>query len=104
MKYIAIHRYAGKYTVKSMCMFFKVSRSGYYAFRKKQGERPEEQALVEMIQACQQACRGTYGYRRVQIWLRRKGIHANHKAVLRIMSKYGLLSQIRRRGSVNILV
>lgn len=97
MKYAAIHRYADKYGVKGMCEFFKVSRSGYYAFCKKQGERLEEQRLAQMIQECQQVSCGTYGYRRVQIWLQRNGIHANHKAVLRIMNKYGLLSQIRRR-------
>jgi transposase InsO family protein len=49
------------------------------------------------VPSCQQASRGTYGYRRVQIWLQRKGVQVNHKAVLRIMNKYGLLSQIRRR-------
>jgi putative transposase len=97
VKYAAIHRHADKYGVKGMCAFFKVSRSGYYAFRRKHGERPEEQALAQKIEECQQKSRGTYGYRRVQIWLQRNGIHANHKAVLRIMNKYGLLSQIRRR-------
>jgi len=97
VKYTAIHRHADKYTVKGMCTFFKVSRSGYYAFQEKQDKPEKDQALVQMIQECQQASRGTYGYRRVQIWLQRKGVHANHKAVLRIMNKYGLLSQIRRR-------
>jgi transposase InsO family protein len=33
----------------------------------------------------------------VQIWLDRQGIHRNPKTVLRIMRKYGLLSEIRRR-------
>ena len=97
MKYLAINRYAGKYTVRGMCAFFGVSRSGYYAFQKRQGKPEKDQVLAQQIQACQQASRGTYGYRRVQIWLQRKGIHVNHKAVLRIMNKYGLLSQIRRR-------
>lgn len=97
MKYEAIHRYAGKYGVKDMCEFFKVSRSGYYAFCKKQGKSPEEQELAQMIQECQQGSHGTYGYRRVHIWLQRRGVHVNHKAVLRIMNKYGLLSQIRRK-------
>ena len=96
-KYVAIHRYAGKYTVKGMCEFFKVSRSGYYAFRSKQNRESNEQALVGLIQTCQQEAKNTYGYRRVGIWLKRKGIHANHKAVLRIMNKYGLLAQIRRK-------
>ena len=39
----------------------------------------------------------TYGYRRVGLWLDRQGIHANHKCIYRLMEKYGLLAQIRRR-------
>lgn len=97
IKFTAISRVAGKYTVKGMCEFFKVSRSGYYAFQKKQGQLSKEQMLAGYIQVCQQEAKGTYGYRRVKIWLERNGIRANHKAVLRVMNKYGLLGQIRRR-------
>lgn len=40
----------------------------------------------------------TYGYRRVHIWLKRKNdIVLNPKTVLRVMNRYNLLSQIRRR-------
>lgn len=39
----------------------------------------------------------TYGYRRVWKWLRDRNIKRNPKTVLRIMKKYGLLSEIRRR-------
>ena len=56
-----------------------------------------DQLLVSMIDQCQQDTRGTYGYRRVRIWLERHEVRVNHKAVLRIMNKYGLLTQIRRR-------
>ena len=97
IKFTVISRVADKYTVKGMCEFFKVSRSGYYAFQKKQGQPSKEQILAGYIQVCQQETKGTYGYRRVKIWLERKGIRANHKAVLRVMNKYGLLGQIRRR-------
>jgi transposase InsO family protein len=97
IKFAAISRYAGKYTIKGMCEFFKVSRSGYYAFRKKQGQPSKEQELAGHIQVCQQETKGTYGYRRVQVWLERREIYVNRKAVLRIMNKYGLLGQIRRR-------
>jgi len=39
----------------------------------------------------------TYGYRRVRLWIMREdGLLINHKAVLRLMRKYGLLAQIRR--------
>lgn len=97
MKYTAISRYANKHTVKGMCTFFQVSRSGYYAFLRKQGAASREQALAEQIQQCQHEVKSTYGYRRVGLWLERNGVLVNHKAVLRIMNKYGLLGQIRRK-------
>jgi putative transposase len=81
-----------------MCRFFDVSRSGYYDYVKRMGRPAFDQHLAEMIAECQQFCHKTYGYRRVQIWLAKKrSIHLNPKTVLRIMQKYGLLSEIRRR-------
>ena len=79
-----------------MCSFFEVSRSGYYAFRKKESPA-EDMALVRLIQQCREETDKTYGYRRVGIWLDRHGMHANHKRVYRVMEKYGLFSEIRRR-------
>ena len=53
--------------------------------------------LAEKIQECQDKCGKTYGYRRVQIWLERNGIHRNPKTILRVMQKYNLLSVVRRK-------
>ncbi len=97
IKYIAIVQNVGKYPVKDMCKFFEVSRSGYYAFVKRQDRPSKEEYLAGLIRKCQHEVYGTYGYRRVGIWLYRQGIQVNHKAVLRIMNKYGLLAKIRRR-------
>jgi len=97
VKYIAIERHAGKYSVKQMCEFFEVSRSGYYAFLKRPTVKSAEDILAQQILQCQKETGGTYGYRRVCIWLKRRGHRVNHKAVLRVMNKYGLLAQIRRR-------
>lgn len=58
----------------------------------------KDEKIAELIMACQKKTNFTYGYRRVKIWLLREtGLVINHKSVLRIMNKYGLLSQIRRR-------
>jgi len=97
VKYAAIERNKDKYPVKLMCNFFEVSRSGYYAFLKRKAVSGPEKELAQWIAQCQQETKGTYGYRRVCIWLERHGKQTNHKAVLRIMNKYGLLAQIRRR-------
>lgn len=58
---------------------------------------PDEPRL-QLVQEAHVASHRTYGYRRIQIWLERKrGIHLNHKAVLRLMQKRGLRSIARRR-------
>lgn len=42
---------------------------------------------------------GTYGYRRIQIWIKREyGITINHKTVLRLMRKLNIRSVARRRN------
>lgn len=79
-----------------MCRFFGVSRSGYYDFVRRLGKPEADAELGQLIQEQQKYCRQTYGYRRMWIWLERQGVHRNPKTVLRVMKKYGLLSEIRR--------
>ena len=97
VKYHIIHRHRDEYPVSVMCKFFEVSRSGYYAFVKRIGQPDHDTELAEQIRECQKVVDKTYGYRRVWIWLNRKNIHRNPKTVLRVMKKYGLLSEVRRR-------
>ena len=80
-----------------MCKFFEVSRSGYYDFIKRMVKPEQDAELVEKIKECQNRTDKTYGYRRVWKWLKDRNIAKNPKTVLRIMKKYGLLSEIRRR-------
>lgn len=80
-----------------MCKFFGVSRSGYYSFVQRFGKPEPDTALAQMIENCQRRCGKTYGYRRVWLWLEQKNIHRNPKTMLRVMRKYGLLSEMRRR-------
>ena len=80
-----------------MCHFFRVSRSGYYSFVKRLGRQEKDADLAEKIRAQQKRCDNTYGYRRMWLWLQSKQIHCNPKTVLRIMKKYHLLAEIRRR-------
>jgi transposase InsO family protein len=80
-----------------MCKFFEVSRSGYYDFVNRLGKPEPDADLAMKIKECQNRTDKTYGYRRVWKWLRDRNINTNPKTVLRIMKKYGLLSEIRRR-------
>lgn len=80
-----------------MCKFFGVSRSGYYSFVQRLGKPERDAELARSIEDCQSSCGKTYGYRRVWLWLRQKDIYRNPKTVLRVMKKYDLLSEVRRR-------
>ena len=78
-----------------MCVFFAVSRSGYYAFVQR-FSRPEKDAALAKLIAQQQRSFCPCGYRRIWLWLRTQNIFRNPKTVLRIMKKYDLLSEIHR--------
>ena len=97
VKYLVIYRHKEKYSISEMCKFFEVSRSGYYDYVKRMELPDRDLPLAEQIQACQREVKQTYGYRRVQIWLERQGIHRDPKTVLRVMQKYNLLSVVRRK-------
>ena len=97
VKYLVIYRHREKYAISEMCRFFEVSRSGYYDFINRMDIPAKDLPLAEKIRECQEQCGKTYGYRRVYLWLERKGIHHNPKTVLRVMQKYNLLSVVRRK-------
>ena len=94
---MVIYRHKDKYSISEMCRFFEVSRSGYYDYVKRMDVPARDLPLAEKIRECQEHSHSTYGYRRVHIWLERQGIHKNPKTVLRVMQKYNLLSEVRRK-------
>lgn len=97
LKYRVIERFRNKYSVTAMCSLLEVSRSGYYDWRKRQGKEAKDQWLINLIVDCQKRCKQTYGCRRVRRWLMREhGKQVNLKAVLRVMRRLNLLSQVRR--------
>ena len=96
-KFAVIYRHCQEYPVTVMCSFFGVSRSGYYDFVQRLEKPDKDIALAEEIRRQQQRSYSTYGYRRMRLVLAAMGIYRNPKTVLRVMKKYNLLSEIRRR-------
>ena len=96
LKYQVIYRHRAEYSVSVMCRFFGVFRSGYYDFVHRAGRPEKDKELADLIAWQRKRCWGTYGYRRMWMWLKRQNIHKNPKTILRIMRKYNLLSEIRR--------
>ena len=101
VKYRVIYRHKDKYSISDVCRVLGVSRSGYYGFVKRMDKPAKDLELSELIRECQQETRQTYGYRRVAIWLERRGVHHDPKTILRVMNKYSLLSVVRRRRYCN---
>lgn len=98
IKYKIIAECAGKHAVVEMCRFFEVSRSGYYAWASRKNRPDKDMPLAKLIQECQSKRGRIHGYRYIQLWLEKtKGIHRNPKTILRIMQKYDLLSEVRRK-------
>ena len=94
---MVIYRHKEKYSISEMCRFFDVSRSGYYDYVKRMNIPAKDLPLAEKIRECQEKCGRTYGYRRVHMWLEKENIHHNPKTILRVMQKYNLLSEVRRK-------
>jgi putative transposase len=75
-----------------MCQLAGVSRASYY--RRWEAVAPDEaeMAVRAAIQEAALRHRRRYGYRRVAVDLRRRGMIVNHKRVLRIMREDNLLA------------
>jgi putative transposase len=70
-----------------MCRVLGVSRSGYYAWRKRPPSKRDQKdaMLTEKIRQIHEKSRGTYGSPRVHAALRDKGIRVGEKRVARLM-------------------
>ena len=90
----------GELTVERMCALAGVSRAGYYRHWRVSAPRQEETTVRDMVQRVALA-NPRYGYRRITAELRRDGLVANHKRVLRLMRADNLLC-LRRRPFVPV--
>jgi putative transposase len=98
LKYRLIEQCADRYSIGAMCKFYGVSRSGYSRHQQHKTAPAKDAFLAELIAECQSMRGRIHGYRYIQLWLEKnKGIHKNPKTVLRVMCKYGLLSEIQRK-------
>lgn len=99
MRYAFIEAERQRYPVHRLCTVLGVSRSGYYAWRKRLPS-PRSQAnamLGKAIQAIFARSRQTYGRYRVQAELGACGHPVGHNRIARIMQQMGLKARQRRR-------
>lgn len=102
MKYRFVQEHAGRCRVKLMCAAMGVSRSGYYAWRKRRPSARElaNRQLLAAIRAVYEANRQVYGYRRVYRALVAKQVACSRNRVARLMRQAGLRARRYRRYHV----
>jgi putative transposase len=99
VKFAHIDAGKGQWPVEVQCDALGVSRSGYYAW-KKRPEAPrlkEDATLVEEIKAAYKTGRGAYGSPRVYRELRAHGRRVGKKRVERLMRREGIAARRKRR-------
>jgi len=101
-KYIAIkelHDEKG-YPLCTLCDVIEINRSSYYKWlrRDMSTQEAKDALLIDRISKLYQESNGIFGYRRMQLNLKRRfGLHCNKKRVRRVMRAIGLKSVIRRK-------
>lgn len=94
---ITFLRKADKYSIVLLCRVIGVSKSGYYAYLKRE-KRPvsdKDKKLLTRIKRIYTINCGTYGAKRIAKELKAKGTIVNHKKVARIMREANLKSKVR---------
>ncbi len=67
-----------------------IKKSTYHYQRSKVGKDDKNKGVMHQIKEIYHAHQGRYGYRRITLELRNRGVHVNHKKVKRLMSVMSL--------------
>jgi putative transposase len=102
VKFQFIDQHQNQFLIAVMCRVLSVSRSGYYAWRKRPAS-PRKMAndiVLEQIKAAHHKSRQTYGSPRIQAELVAQGIRCGHNRVARLMRLNGLRAKQKRAFKV----
>jgi putative transposase len=99
MKYKFIEAHREEFAVKLMCRVLKVSRSGYYDWRKRKPSAQDRAnaKLLEAIRRIFKRSRKTYGSPRIHAELKAQGKTCGKNRVARLMRKHGIRARRPRR-------
>jgi transposase InsO family protein len=102
MKFAFIEAHRRSFPVQSMCKVLQVSRSGYYAWRKRPVSKREmaNQVLVKQIQTVYEESFETYGSPRIYEELKAQGIRCSENRVARLMRWHGIQAKQTKRFKV----
>jgi len=99
VKFRFVQEHRETFRVGKMCEVLKVSRSGFYAWRKRQPSRRvrEDETIAEQVRAVHRESRGIYGSPRVYRELRKRGESWGRHRIARIMQEEGLQARCMKQ-------
>lgn len=102
MRFSFVRENERSWPVETMCSVFQVSRSGYYAWKKRKPSLTAQRqaSLTEEIREIHQEYREVYGSPRIHEELRERGQECSVNTVAKLMRKAGIRSQTVRKFKV----
>jgi len=99
MKYEFISLYRSRFRLTKMCRVLNISRSGYYAWRRRGKSRRglENEKLVRSIRRVHEQSRRIYGSPRITAELRAADVNCSKNRIARLMRENGIRSIIKRK-------
>ena len=99
MRYRFVRTHELRWEVGRICRLLNVSRSGYYAWRKRTPSNRvvRNEALLHEIHQIYAEGKGEYGSPTIYRVLREQGLMVNRKRVVRLMRMVGLRSKVMRQ-------
>jgi len=105
VRFAFVHDRKDEYPVAVLCQVLEVTRSGYYAWERRQSQPPgprekRRQELLEKIKEAHEHSRGTYGSPRVFQELKAQGEAVCQNTVAKLMKQHEIRSVVHRRFRV----
>ncbi|MGQ7249300.1 IS3 family transposase [Halomonas sp. V046] len=101
VKYAFIHQHRQTFSIQRMCAVLGVARSGYYAWRQRDGVPPprcrQQAALDRHVAEAYHHRKGRSGAPRLALDLRDKGLPVNRKTVAASLQRQGLRAKAARK-------
>jgi putative transposase len=99
MKFAFIAAQQVAFSVKSLCKALSVTRSGFYAWRKRpaSASSKSDAQLTVRVSAAHRRNRGIYGSPRIHRELQAQGVRVGRKRIERVMRENGLEGRQKRR-------
>jgi putative transposase len=98
MRYRFIDQHRSAFRVTKMCQVLEVSRSAYYAYRRRPESVTEQRnrKLLEQIKEIYQNSRRLYGSPRITAELHDQGVICGHNRVARLMRRHRIVAKTKR--------